>query len=103
MYVLLIKVIMIILLCLFIVIYALVNNWHSSTRCFTNLLQCKSLNDQLFLDGMNEHCEYIESSQIKDIHTRNTDLSVIELNIRGLMNKQNQINNLLYHTKYRFQ
>ena len=65
--------------------------------CFTDLLQCNSLNDQLSLDGMKEHYEYIEASQIKDIHTRNTDLSVLQLNIRGLMNKQNQINNLLYN------
>ena len=63
--------------------------------CFLNRLQCNSLNDQLSLEGMNENCEYIESSQISDIHTRNTDLSVIQLNIRGLLNKQYQINNLL--------
>ena len=63
--------------------------------CLLNRLQCNSLNDQLSIEGMNENCEYIESSQIMDIHTRNTDLSVIQLNIRGLLNKQNQINNLL--------
>ena len=95
MYLLQMKVELIVLLCVFIFIYTLVNNLHPSTMCFVNRLQCNSLNDQLSLEGMNEHCEYIESSQIKDIHTRNTDLSVIQLNIRGLLNKQYQINNLL--------
>ena len=95
MYLLQMKVELTVLLCVFIFIYTLVNNWHPSTMCFTNWLQCNSLNDQLSLDGMNEHCEYIESSQIKDIHTRNTDLSVLQLSIRGLLNKQYQINNLL--------
>ena len=95
MYLLQMKVELLVLLCVFFFIYTLVNNLHPSTMCLLNRLQCNSLNDQLSIEGMNENCEYIESNQIMDIHTRNTDLSVIQLNIRGLLNKQNQINNLL--------
>ena len=95
MYLLQMKVELLVLLCVFIFIYTLVNNLHPSTMCPLIRLQCNSLNDQLSIEGMNENCEYIVSSQITDIHTRNRDLSVIQLNIRGLLNKQYQINNLL--------
>ena len=54
-----------------------------------------SLNDQLSLDGLNDHCDYIELSLIKELHTQNTDLGVMQLNVRGLLNKQSQIKNLL--------
>ena len=80
MYLLQMKVELLVLLCVFIFIYTLVNNLHPSTMCFLNQLQCNSLNDQLSLEGMNETMIYW-SSQISDIHTRNTDLSVIQLTL----------------------
>ena len=55
----------------------------------------RSLNDQLSIDGLNDHCDYIDPSMIKELHTKSTDLCVMQLNVRGLLNKQTQIKNLL--------
>ena len=60
-----------------------------------NLDSIKSLNDHLSIDGLNDHCDYVESSRIKDIHSNDRDLSVLQLNIRGLLNKQCQIKQFL--------
>ena len=65
---------------------------HSKTF---NVESYSSLNEQLSLDGLNDHCEYIKPSLIKELHTQNTDLGVMQLNVRGLLNKQSQIKNLL--------
>ena len=66
--------------------------------CHSKLLNVEnysSLNDQLSLDGLNDHCDYIEPNLIKELHTQNTDLGVVQLNVRGLLNKQTQIKHLL--------
>ena len=60
-----------------------------------NVESCGSLNEQLSLDGINNHCDYIESRLIKELHTQHTDLGVLQLNVRGLLNKQVQIKLLL--------
>ena len=65
---------------------------HSKTF---NAEKYTSLNEQLSLDGLNDHCAYIKPSLIKELHTQNTDLGVMQLNVRGLLNKQSQIKNLL--------
>ena len=65
---------------------------HSKTFNAENYI---SLNEQLSLDGLNDHCAYIKPSLIKELHTQNTDLGVMQLNVRGLLNKQSQIKNLL--------
>ena len=87
------------LLCVVLVIlFALVNKHHCYTMCYSKLLNINdhiSLNDQLSIDGLNDHCHYVEPSMIKQIHNKNTDLGVIQLNIRGLLNKQTQIKQLL--------
>ena len=62
---------------------------------FLNVNNCISLNDQLSLDGVNDHCDYVEPSTIKELHSRDTDLGVIQLNVRGLLNKHTQIKQLL--------
>ena len=86
-----------VLLCVLIDYFALVQKTHCDNMCHLktfNAENCSSLNDQLSLDGMNDHCDYIEPSLIKELHTQNTDLGVMQLNVRGL-NKQSQIKSLL--------
>ena len=59
--------------------------------CHSKLLNVEnysSLNDQLSLDGLNDHCDYIEPNLIKELPTQNTDFGVVQLNVRGLLNKQ---------------
>ena len=68
------------------------NMCHSKTFNAENYI---SLNEQLSLDGLNDHCAYIKPSLIKELHTQNTDLGVMQVNVRGLLNKQSQIKNLL--------
>ena len=66
--------------------------------CYSKLLNVnndRSLTDQISVDGINDHCNYIEPSSIKELHTRNTDIGVLQLNVRGLLNKQTQIKHLL--------
>ena len=87
-----------VLLCVLIVKPAHVNKLHCNTMCCSKLLNvenCSSLNEHLALDGINNQCEYIESGVIKELHTQTTDLGVLQLNIRGLLNKQAQIKVLL--------
>ena len=86
------------LLCVLVIIFAPVKNRHPLTMYSSNLLNLdsiKSLNDHLSIDGLNDHCDYVESSRIKDIHSSDRDLSVLQLNIRGLFNKQGQIKQFL--------
>ena len=86
------------LLCVLVIIFAPVKNRHPLKMYSSNLLNLdsiKSLNDHLSIDGLNDHCDYVESSRIKDIHSSDRDLSVLQLNIRGLLNKQGQIKQFL--------
>ena len=67
------KLIILTLLCVLIVQLAPVNKLHCDKMCSLKLLDinnCSSLNNQLSLDGINNHCDYIESSSIKELHTR---------------------------------
>ena len=92
------QLIVLVLLCVPIVQFALVNKLHCDTMCYSKLLNVEnysSLNDQLSIDGLNDHCDYIEPSLIKELHTQNTDLGVMQMNVRGLLNKQTQIKHLL--------
>ena len=66
--------------------------------CYSKLLNVnndRSLTDQISVDGINDHYNYIEPSSIKELHTQNTDIGVLQLNVRGLLNKQTQIKHLL--------
>ena len=88
-----------VLLCVLIDYFALVQKMHCDNMCHAKTLNAeknyRSLNEQLSIDGLNDHCEYIEPSLIKELHTQNTDLGVMQLNVRGLLSKQSQIKNLL--------
>ena len=84
--------ILVILLCVLFIQLALVNKLHCNTMCYSKLLKIESISS---INEINDHCEYIELSVIKDLHTQNSDLSVIQLNVRGLLNKQTQIKHLL--------
>ena len=79
------------LLCVAIVQFAPVNKLHCDTMYHSKLLNveiCRPLNDQLSLDAINDHYDYIELSLIKELHTQNTDLGIMQMNVRGLLNKQ---------------
>ena len=92
------KLFKLILLCVLIIQFALVNKLHQNTMCYSKLLNVnndRSLTDQISVDGINDHCNYIEPSSIKELHTWNTDIGVLQLNVRGLLNKQTQIKHLL--------
>ena len=93
-----IQIVALVLLCVLFAEFALVNKLHCDKMCHSKLLNVEnysSLNDQLSLDGLNDHCDYIEPNLIKELHTQNTDLGVVQLNVRGLLNKQTQIKHLL--------
>ena len=60
------------LLCVSVIQLALVNKLHCYTMCYSKLLNvnnCSSLTDQISVDGINDHCDYIEPSSIKELHT----------------------------------
>ena len=85
-----IQIVALVLLCVLFAEFALVNKLHCDKMCHSKLLNVEnysSLNDQLSLDGLNDHCDYIELNLIKELHTQNTDLGVVQLNVRGLLNK----------------
>ena len=87
-----------VLLCVLIDYFALVQKMHCDKMCQLktfNAENCSSLNDQLSLDGLNDDCDYVEPNLIKELHTQNTDVGVVQLNVRGLLNKQTQIKHLL--------
>ena len=61
--------------------------------CYSKLLNVDnhtSLNE-LSIEGLTDHCHYVEPSTIKQIHNTDTDLGLIQLSIRGLLNKQTEI------------
>ena len=92
------KLFKLVLLCVLIIQFALVNKLHRYIMCYSKLLNVnndRSLTDQISVDGINDHCNYIEPSSIKEMHTRNTDIGVLQLDVRGLLNKQTQIKHLL--------
>ena len=93
------KLLALVLLCVApVILFALVNKHHCHTMCYSKLLNITDhncLNDQLSIDGLNDHCHYVEPSMIKQLHNKNTDLGVIQLNIRGLLNKQTQLKQML--------
>ena len=41
--------------------------------------------------SFNDNCDYLTTDDCKTIVIRNCDLSVLQLNIRGLLNKQNEL------------
>ena len=66
--------------------------------CTSKLLNTKnqiSLNEQLSIEGLTDHCYYVESNTIKELHSKDSDLGLIQINIRGLLNKQTEIKQLL--------
>ena len=44
-------------------------------------------------------CPYIEEREFSNLTPTKTDLGIIQLNIRGLLNKQDQIKDLIKNTK----
>ena len=88
-----------ILLCvIFTFLLAPVNRLDCYTMCYSKLLNVHnqtSLNEQLSIDGLTDQCCYIEPNAIKEIHNKDSDLGVIQINIRGSLNKQTEIKQLL--------
>ena len=44
-------------------------------------------------------CKYRETVNLEDLKPKKNDLSIIQLNIRGLLNKQDQLKNLVKDTE----
>ena len=67
--------------------------------CLSNNVKERLFDSKLYLESLENHskgpttdyCEYIELSDCKDIAVGNNDLSVLELNVRGLVNKETEI------------
>ena len=67
--------------------------------CLSNNVKERLFDSKLYLESLENHskgpttdyCDYIELSDCKDIAVGNNDLSVLELNVRGLVNKQTEI------------
>ena len=41
------------------------------------------------------HCDYVELDSVKELRPTNNDLSIMQLNIQGLLNKQDRLNVLI--------
>ena len=84
------KLLALILLCvIFIFLFAPLNRLDCYTMCYSKLLNVDnqtSLNEQLSIDGLTNHCYYVEPSTIKEMHNKDSDLGLIQINIRGLLN-----------------
>ena len=93
------KLFALILLCVTLIFsIAPVNRLDICTMCYSKLLNVhnqSSLNEQLSIDGLTDHCCYVEPSTIKEIHNKDSDLGIMQINIRGLLNKQTKIKQLL--------
>ena len=69
--------------------------------CFTKLK--KSNLDKLdhevqhlyFGNDYIDNCDYLEQDELKDIKIYDTDLSILQLNIRGLIGKQSELSKLI--------
>ena len=90
-----------VLLCVFLIsliLLAPVDIFECYEMCTSKLLNTKnqtSLNEQLSIEGLTDHCYYVESNTIKELHSKDSDLGLIQINIRGLLNKQSEIKQLL--------
>ena len=49
-----------------------------------------------FLDPAKNRCDYVELEQCSGVDIKATDLTVIQLNIRGLINKQHELLKLIH-------
>ena len=57
-------------------------------------LNCDVLNNILTETGLTQ-CDYIDFDSINELKPTKNDLSVMQLNIRGLLNKQDQLNEII--------
>ena len=79
------KLLALILLCvIFIFLFAPVTRLDCYTMCYSKLLNVDnqtSLNEQLSIDRLTNHCYYVEPSTIKEMHNKDSDLGLIQINI----------------------
>ena len=75
----------------------------STTNCIVNIrlnvTDCRTMICEQIVDLGTPECPYIEEEDLLCIDPGKTDLSIIQLNIRGLLNKQDQIKDLINKTK----
>ena len=61
---------------------------------FDNLgrpLDLQNINQTLW----NDKCDYLELNKVQNLNPRDKNLTVLQLNIRGLINKQHELNHFL--------
>ena len=57
-------------------------------------LNCKVLNNMTTEMGLTQ-CDYVDFDLINELKPTKNDLSIMQLNIRGLLNKQDQLNEII--------
>ena len=75
----------------------------STTNCIVNIelqvFNCQTMICDQIVELGTPECPYIEDENLSCIDPGTTDLSIIQLNIRGLLNKQDQIKDLINKSK----
>ena len=72
---------------------------HCTVNTRLNVLDCQTMICDQIVELGTPDCPYIEEEDWPCIDPGKTDLSIIQLNIRGLLNKQDQIKDLINKTK----
>ena len=57
-------------------------------------LNCDVLNNIFTEMGLTQ-CDYVDFDSINELKPTKNDLSIMQLNIRGLLNKQDQLNEII--------
>ena len=57
-------------------------------------LNCDVLNNIFTETGLTQ-CDYVDFDSINELKPTKNDLSIMQLNIRGLLNKQDQLNEII--------
>ena len=57
------------------------------------------MNSNPILDGITDNCDYLDVSDVNNLRHTNKDLLVMQLNIRGLISKQDSLKHLLSEFK----
>ena len=87
------------LLALFVQLYYTVSAPLSIVNKTLIVFDCPNMICDQIVDIGTPECPYIEEEKLSSLEPDRSDLSIIQLNIRGLLNKQDQIKNLVKTTK----
>ena len=69
--------------------------------CFTKVKSCcldklqQEITDLDFGDNFIDNCDYLDHDEFKEVTINRNDLSIIQINIRGIINKQAELSKVL--------